>query len=455
VAPSNIEEKTLRDRRKTQALPVFRSKERLAFLFLIGGFLLTIVLLALDALVGFHGEASTRESLSAIAENQLLNVVLIGQIQQLHSVLNSIGQRAPGRNPLDQSEREEIHHIERAVKDLSATVPLDSPDIKIWSDIQSKVASIVEETDRMQALPPGQTVEAANLAQAGQQVALATANLIQSTFKRAQETKLQVEKATRRQSVEDRVLLAGCLVVAFVLFLTGTRIYYRMNEQAHELSSVSWQLLEKQESLARRLSHELHDELGQSLTALKTNFSQHASLKCSEPSWMADCTDLLKDSMRSAHEISQLLRPTILDDFGLDSALAWLCERFEERNRVKVRYVSNFRDRLDEQAETHLFRIAQEALTNVARHAHATVVNVQLAKRNEVVDLTISDNGAGFTSTLQHRSQSFGLTGMKARARSLNGTMKIRTRAGHGTLVEVSFPLLQTAHEETNSHLVG
>jgi signal transduction histidine kinase len=255
--------------------------------------------------------------------------------------------------------------------------------------------------------------------------------------------------------VEDRILLAGCLAVAFVLFLTGTRIYYRMNEQSHELSRVSWQLLEKQESLARRLSHELHDELGQSLTALKTNFSRHSTLTCSEPAWMEDCTELLKDSMRSAHEISQLLRPTILDDFGLDSALGWLCERFEERNRVKVRYLSNFRGRLDEQAETHLFRIAQEALTNVARHAGASAVNVQLAKRNEVVDLTISDNGTGFTPTPELRSQSFGLTGMKARARSLNGTMKIRSRAGHGTLVEVSFPVSQTAHEQKNSHLVG
>ncbi len=204
MTPSNIEEEALLDRRKTQALPIFRSKERLAFLFLIGGFLLTIVLLALDALVGFHGEASTRESLSAIAENQLLNVVLIGQIQQLHSVLNSIGQRAPGRNPPNPTEREEIHQIEKAVQDLSATVPADNPDAKIWSDIQAKLAWIVQETDRMLALSPGQRVEAASLALAGQQVAVATANLIQSTYKRAQETKLQVEKATRHQSVEDR-----------------------------------------------------------------------------------------------------------------------------------------------------------------------------------------------------------------------------------------------------------
>lgn len=455
MTPSNLEEDALPDRRKTQALPIFRSKERLAFLFLIGGFLLTIVLLALDGLVGFHGAASTRESLSAITENQLLNVVLIGQIQQLQSLLNSIRQQAAGKNLSHPTEQEEIHRVGKSVNDLFATVPADSPDLPTWSKIQSKLAWITEEADRILSLPPDQEPDTTGLAQAGEEVAVSTASLIQSTYKRAQTTKLQIEEGARHQSVEDGILLAGCLAVAFLLFLTGIRIYYRMNEQSHELSRVSWQLLEKQESLARRLSHELHDELGQSLTALKTNFSRHSTLTCSEPAWMDDCAELLKESMRSAHEISQLLRPTILDDFGLDSALGWLCERFEERNRVKVRYLSNFRGRLDEQAETHLFRIAQEALTNVARHAHATAVNVQLAKRNEVVDLTISDNGTGFTSTPKLHSQSFGLTGMKARARSLSGTMKIRTRAGHGTLVEVSFPVSQMAHEETNSHLVG
>jgi signal transduction histidine kinase len=170
---------------------------------------------------------------------------------------------------------------------------------------------------------------------------------------------------------------------------------------------------------------------------------------------MEDCNLLLKESMRSAHEISQLLRPTILDDFGLDSALAWLCERFEERNGIKVRYLSDFHDRLEEQVETHVFRIAQEALTNVARHARASAVAVKLWKAADGVVLTISDNGSGFTSTPGLSSQSFGLTGMKARARSLNGTMKIRTGNGQGTLVQVVFPVTQVFHEETNSHSTG
>jgi signal transduction histidine kinase len=225
------------------------------------------------------------------------------------------------------------------------------------------------------------------------------------------------------------------------LFLwTGTRIYYRLSQQSEELNRVSWQLLERQELLAQRLSRELHDELGQSLTALKTNFSRHASAGCADSSWMQDCTELLKGSIRSAHEISQLLRPTLLDDFGLDSALSWLCERFEERNGIKVSYQSDFHWRLDEQAETHIFRIAQEALTNVARHSEATTVDVLFSKQFGIVRLKISDNGVGLKSRPAGSLSAFGLTGMKARARSLEGEMIIESAPGKGVVIEVSFP---------------
>jgi signal transduction histidine kinase len=327
------------DRRQTQQLPVAPSRERQVLFLLVGGFVLTIVLLALDGFVGLRGAASTRSILGTLTENQQL-------------------------------------------------------------------------------------------------------------------TK-QIETATQRQSLQDRSLLAGCLVAACLIFLTGTRIYYKLGEQSEELSRVSWQLLEKQESLARRLSHELHDELGQSLTALKTNLSRHAASSCSEPSWLEDCTQLVKESMRNAHEISQLLRPTILDDFGLDSALGWLCERFQERNHIEVHYVSDFHHRLEEQAETHLFRIAQEALTNIARHAQASSATVHLSREENTLRLSISDNGVGLSAAQDIGMPTFGLTGMKARARSLSGKMKIRSAVGRGTAIDVSFPLTAPAHDETHSNLVG
>jgi two-component system sensor histidine kinase UhpB len=155
---------------------------------------------------------------------------------------------------------------------------------------------------------------------------------------------------------------------------------------------------------------------------------------------MEDCTQLLKDSIRNAHEISQLLRPTVLDDFGLDSAVAWLCERFEERNGIKVRYLADFHDRLEEQTETHVFRIAQEALTNIARHADASFVRVTLRRDANLVSLEVSDNGVGLPSPKEKLRSSFGLTGMKARARSLHGEMHITSSPGKGTTLLVTFP---------------
>jgi signal transduction histidine kinase len=159
---------------------------------------------------------------------------------------------------------------------------------------------------------------------------------------------------------------------------------------------------------------------------------------------MQDCVELVKGSIRSAHEISQLLRPTVLDDFGLDSALAWLCERFEERHKVEVLYRSEFPWRIHEQAETQVFRIAQEALTNVARHSQATHVEVIFSKQGNVVRLKVSDNGVGLRPRGEGAGSSFGLTGMKARAHSLGGELYISSSPGQGVSIQLEFPASQS-----------
>jgi signal transduction histidine kinase len=143
-----------------------------------------------------------------------------------------------------------------------------------------------------------------------------------------------------------------------------------------------------------------------------------------------------------------LLRPTVLDDFGLDSALAWLCERFEERNNIRVSYLADFEGRLEGQTETHVFRMAQEALTNVARHARATSVRVGLWRDGDVVHLEIADDGIGIASGTRTAGSSFGLTGMKARARSMQGKMEISSTPGKGTTLRVAFPFRNRSDEE-------
>jgi signal transduction histidine kinase len=269
----------------------------------------------------------------------------------------------------------------------------------------------------------------------------------------------EIDRITGRQIREDAALLAlgvaiAC-ICAWVVIRTARRLYRQVALQSDELDRVSWQLLERQETLARRLSHELHDELGQSLTALKTNLSRHGASACVDPKWLSDCTGLLRDSIRSAHEISQLLRPTMLDDFGLEAALAWLCERFEERNGIEVRYQCSLSRRLDEQTETHVFRIAQEALTNVARHAKAHRVILTLTEQPPTVTLRVEDDGIGIRTGTRRSRESFGVTGMQARARSLNGRMSIWAEPDCGTKIEVSFPRAEVMHAEKDPHPVG
>jgi two-component system sensor histidine kinase UhpB len=223
-----------------------------------------------------------------------------------------------------------------------------------------------------------------------------------------------------------------------------------MEWQTAELGRVSFHMLEDQEAAARRFSHELHDELGQSLTAVKANLAAlHANGQV-QPERLADCLRLVDEAIGNVRQMSQLLRPTILDDFGLAAGLRWLCEGFAQRTGIEVSCDAPFAGRLPDETETHLFRIAQEALTNVARHASAKHVRVELQAAGGHVSLRIGDDGCGL-KPLTANARGLGLIGMRARARSAGGDMEIRSRPGEGVLIEVQAPW----GNETNSNPVG
>lgn len=221
---------------------------------------------------------------------------------------------------------------------------------------------------------------------------------------------------------------------------TSASLFRKLETQSSELTRLQYAFLESQEDVARRFSHELHDELGQALTAIKANLS--ALGKEPEPSRIEDCMALVDGAIHDVREMSQLLRPTVLDDFGLDAALRALTERFAQRTGLAVDYKSGLDHlTLRDETQTHLYRIAQEALTNVSRHAEASSVQVNLRTRNKEVELVIHDNGQGQQPAKANMTSGLGLAGMRTRARACGGDLTVQSEPGQGFQISVICPI--------------
>ena len=241
-------------------------------------------------------------------------------------------------------------------------------------------------------------------------------------------------------------LFALCVALSLLCAIwtvrASTTLFRQLEQQASELAMVQYQFLETQENVARRFSHELHDELGQALTAVKANLS--ALRGVGDDAGVDDCMRLVDRAIQDVREMSQLLRPTILDDFGLDAALRSLTESFAQRTGIEVKYQSDIHGkRLRDEAETNLFRIAQEALTNIARHSGATNVSIDLQERGNDLTLSISDNGRGFDPNERRATPGLGLAGMKSRAQGCGGRLRFETSDGKGFRIEVMCPITQ------------
>lgn len=273
----------------------------------------------------------------------------------------------------------------------------------------------------------------------------------------------QVEGMIIRQTQELIDNLAWVLGLCFLLAASTAgltvwiiqRAFARLEWQAGELAHVSWHLIDGHEKMARRFAHEMHDELGQSLSGLRRMLNRipDAGLGTIRP----DCVGIVDEVIENVRKLSQVLRPVILDDFGLDAGLRWLCERFSQRTQIPVEYTSNFSTRLSEAEETHLFRIAQEALTNIARHSEASEGWVSLQVIGQAVQLEIADNGHGLKPVTGEKSPSLGMVGMRARARQLGGELTVENRKEGGLRIRVEVPLQEVDPnaEQEDTSFVG
>jgi PAS domain S-box-containing protein len=233
------------------------------------------------------------------------------------------------------------------------------------------------------------------------------------------------------------------------LVLTNTRLLNEVKTSQENLQELSHQLVRVHEEERRNLARELHDEIGQYLTALKLRLNQENGGKTINMEQVEQAQELVNELIRKVRKMSLDLRPSMLDDLGLQPALDWYFERYTQQTGIVVDFDPQELEqkRFSSEVEITIFRIVQESLTNVARHAGVEKVYVQVVAFQDTLELMIDDEGIGFALEEHKAGSSSGLTGMAERTRLLQGEMEIQTMPGKGTRILVRLPLRQ---EETS-----
>jgi len=218
------------------------------------------------------------------------------------------------------------------------------------------------------------------------------------------------------------------------------------------LATLSRRVLEVQETERREVARELHDEIGQALTAVKLSMDalQRASGAGVDPAAFAESEELVDNALQQVRSLTLDLRPTVLDDLGLAPALRWLAGRQQKLTGARLETEIDLpAARLDPAIETACFRIAQEAITNSLRHARPQRISLSVRIEDGAVSLIVADDGVGFDLAAARAAgaegRSAGLTGMEERAHLAGGEFEVRTAPGGGTEVRARFAARRAA----------
>ncbi len=235
----------------------------------------------------------------------------------------------------------------------------------------------------------------------------------------------------------------GTLAVAFVSDISKRKAdEHAIREQREDLRSLAGRLMTVQDDERRRIARDLHDDLSQRLAFLAMDLGKLAT----KPSALGLTPDLRPLQLRAAEaaetvrRISHQLHPSVLDDIGLEAALEQYAEEFEQRSGITTRFISrNMPDSLPPDVASSVYHIAQECLRNVSKHSQAETVSIDLEFRDQVVRLTIKDQGIGLNAHQPERG--IGIVAMKERALLVNGKFSIQSQTGAGTEVSVEVPV--------------
>lgn len=268
----------------------------------------------------------------------------------------------------------------------------------------------------------------------------------------------QVAFDTSRRSTANRLalILLTCVALGVAVSVVALRHSARLEKEnarrfaeiseAHrKLAELSGRLIEVQEEERKHLARELHDEVGQTLTALRIEIS--SALEHADVSHVRDdmrrARDLANRAVSTTRDLSALLRPSILDDLGLKAALQWQVETVSQRSGIKARLTTDgLEDNLPEALKTSAYRIIQEALQNCEKHSGASVIKVDVTQDLDSLSLCVCDDGIGFDPAVVKAG--YGLLGISERTSRLGGSFKVESAPGCGVSIEVSIPTTET-----------
>jgi signal transduction histidine kinase len=257
-----------------------------------------------------------------------------------------------------------------------------------------------------------------------------------------------------------RLGLIGMIVVTllggFAVAIYTSAVILRLQNEARlrleenieaktSLRELSAKLVRAQEDERRALSRELHDEAGQTFSAilLETENLLDIDHPCATQPHLESIRGLAQRGLAGARNMALLLRPSMLDDFGLVPALNWQARETAKRTGLRVQVTAaELPGNLPEEHKTCIYRVVQEALNNVARHAQASAAQVCVQRSERQIDLTVQDDGTGFDA---ERVRGLGLLGMDERVRHLGGAFLIDSQPGRGTLLKITLPLADLA----------
>jgi signal transduction histidine kinase len=284
------------------------------------------------------------------------------------------------------------------------------------------------------------------------QVAEKVAKLNDAALARGQERLTDLYDQFRRQLFTTFLYTTvGGLVLAgiglYLMLRLENEADRRLAETAEargDLEELSARLVRTQEDERRAISRELHDEVGQSLSAIlvETGNALSANNGTDARGRLESIHSLASKSLDVIRNMALLLRPSMLDDFGLIPALRWQAREVTKRSGLHIEVVADDLDDLPEEHNTCIYRIVQEALNNSARHARARHATIHVVSEGGRLVVTVEDDGAGFATG---ETRGLGLIGMEERVRRLGGVLSIASRLGQGTTVRAEFPMAATA----------